>query len=142
MYELGVSKAAIVEKRERRFLMLVAAPCAIIAGLALGAMFLNRSEVMGVNAQLTALLFAAAGIATGSISVVKDSGWHRLISSTAVFAGIAVLSSLWFEGSPVSFGKHLDTASAAMQKTETPAASGTKKSTPAVEANSLLENGQ
>ena len=105
VYELGVSKAAIVEKRERRFLMLVAAPCAIIAALALVAMFLKRSQVMGVNAQLTALLFAAAAVATGIISVLKDSGWHRVISSIAVVAGIAVLSSLGFEGSPVAFGK-------------------------------------
>ncbi len=106
VYELGVSKAAIVERRERRFLMLVAAPCAVIAVLALVAMFLNRSQVMGVNAQLTALLFAAAAVATGIISVLKDSGWHRVISSLAVVAGIAVLSSLGFEGSPVAFGKH------------------------------------
>ena len=106
VYELGVSKAAIVERRERRFLMLVAAPCAVIAVLALVAMFLKRSEVMGVNAQLTALLFAAAAVATGIISVVKDSGWHRVISAIALVAGIAVLSSLGFEGSPVAFGKH------------------------------------
>ncbi len=110
VYELGVSKAAIVERRERRFLMLVAAPCAVIAVLALVAMFLNRSQVMGVNAQLTALLFAAAAVATGIISVFKDSGWHRVISSIAVVAGIAVLSSLGFEGSPVAFGKHREEA--------------------------------
>lgn len=142
VYELGVSKAAIVEKRERRFLMLVAAPCAIIAGLALGAMFLNRSEVMGVNAQLTALLFAAAGIATGLISVLKDSGWHRLISSAAVVAGVVVLSSLWFEGSPVSFGRQLDPPSAAKPNIATSASGSTKKSNADVKAKSLLENAQ
>ena len=119
VYELGVSKAAIVEKRERRFLMLVAAPCAIIAVLALVAMLLNRSEVMGVNAQLTALLFAAAGIATGLISVMKDSGGRRWVSSVAVVAGIAVLSSLWFEGSPVSFGKKQDMTSVTSPTGET-----------------------
>ncbi|MBC7965934.1 MAG: STAS domain-containing protein [Fuerstia sp.] len=105
VYELGVSKAAIVEKRERRFLMLVAAPCSVIAALALIPMFLQRSEVLGVNAQLTALLFASAAVATGLISVLKDSGLHRIVSCIAVAIGILVLSSLAFEGSPVSFSR-------------------------------------
>ncbi len=140
VYDLGVSKAAIVEKRERRFLMLVSAPCAIIAALALAAMFLKRSEVMGVNAQLTALLFAAAGIATGLISVLKDAGWHRLISSAAVVAGIAVLSSLWFEGSPVSFGKQWDPAPAVKPKVATSASNSSKKSNAGVKAKLLLED--
>ena len=113
VYELGVSKAAISEKRERRFLVLVAAPCAVIATLALFAMFLNRSHVMGVNAQLTALLFAAAAVATGMISVLKDAGWHRVISCIAVVAGMAVLSSLGFESSPVTFVKQRESESTA-----------------------------
>ena len=32
VYELGVSRAAIVEKRERRFLVFVAVPCSVIVG--------------------------------------------------------------------------------------------------------------
>ena len=103
VYELGVSKAAIVERHERRFLMLVAVPCSVIAALALIPMFLKHSEVMGINAQLTALLFASAAVATGLISVLKDSGISRIVSSVAVALGILVLSSLGFEGSPVSF---------------------------------------
>lgn len=128
VYELGVSKAAIVEKGERRFLMLAAVACAVLSALAITAMFLKRSEVMGVNAQLTALLFAAAGIATGMISVVKDFGWHRWISSAAVLAGIAVLSSLWFEGSPVSFGKHFDAVPAPKQNVAKSTSDSKKKS--------------
>lgn len=54
--------------------MFVAIPCIVLAALAIAAMFLNRSEVMGVNAQLTVLSFAAAAVATGLISVLKDSG--------------------------------------------------------------------
>lgn len=105
VYELGVSKAAIVEKRERRFLTLVAVPCSVIAALALIPMFLQRSEVLGINAQLTALLLASAAVATGLISVLKDSGFYRIISCVAVAIGILVLSSLAFEGSPVSFSR-------------------------------------
>ena len=134
VYELGVSKAAIVERRERRFLMLVAAPCAVIAVLALVAMFLNRSQVMGVNAQLTALLFAAAAVATGMISVLKDSGWHRVISSLAVVAGIAVLSSLGFEGSPVAFGKHQEEIPSAKFSIIPEASPDSQKSSPDVKS--------
>ena len=105
VYELGVSKAAIVERRERRFLILVAVPCSLIAALALIPMFLHESEVMGVNAQLTSLLFASAAVATGLISVVKDSGICRIVACIAVALGILVLSSLAFEGSPVSFSR-------------------------------------
>lgn len=132
VYELGVSKAAIIEKRERRFLMLVAAPCAVIAALALVAMFLKRSQVMGVNAQLTALLFAAAAVATGFISVLKDSGWNRVISSFAVAVGIAVLSSLGFEGSPVAFGKQHEEVPSPQFRVIHKASPDSNKSSPAV----------
>ena len=117
VYELGVSKAAIVERRERRFLILVAVPCSVIAALALIPMFLKQSEVMGINAQLTALLFASAAVATGLISVVKDSGIYRVAACIAVVLGILVLSSLAFEGSPVSFSRGaLKTASTGQSK--------------------------
>lgn len=134
VYELGVSKAAIVEKRERKFLMFVAIPCIVLAALAISAMFLNRSEVMGVNAQLTALLFAAAAVATGLISVLKDSGWHRVVSLIVVILGIAVLSSLGFEGSPVAFGKHNPQISPPKPVVVRPATSDKNKSKPDVES--------
>ncbi|MEQ9409743.1 MAG: STAS domain-containing protein [Fuerstiella sp.] len=104
VYELGASEVALVETRERRLLMLVAVPCAIVAGLALIPMFMKQNNVMGVNAQLTALLLAAAGLTTGLISIVKDSGIRRLLSSIAVVISIAVLSTLWIKGSPITFG--------------------------------------
>ncbi len=105
VYELGVSKAAIVERRERRFLILVAVPCSVIAVLAMIPMYLHQSEVLGLNAQLTALLFAAAAVTTGLIAVVKDSGIYRVVACIAVVLGILVLSSLAFEGSSVSFSR-------------------------------------
>jgi anti-anti-sigma factor len=102
VYELGVSRAAIVEKRERRFLVFVAVPCSVIAVLALILMLLKRTDVMGVNAQLAALQFASAGIATGLISIVKDTGKQRIMSCFAVALGAIVLSSLFFRGNLIS----------------------------------------
>jgi len=128
VYELGVSKAAIVERHERRFLMLVAVPCSVIAVLALIPVFLKHSEVMGVNAQLTALLCASAAVATGLISVLKDSGIFRIVSSVAVALGILVLSSLGFEGSPVSFNRHREQTSPSEQQFVPSDASGARTS--------------
>ena len=105
VYELGVSKAAIVERHERRFLLLVAVLCAVIAALALIPTYLQQSLVMGINAQLTALLFASAAVATGFIAVMRDSGIYRVIACIAVVIGILVVSSLAFESSPVSFSR-------------------------------------
>lgn len=102
VYELGVSRAAIVEKRERRFLVFVAVPCSVIAVLALILMLVGGTDVMGVNAQLAALQFASAGIATGLISIVKDSGKQRIMSCFAVALGAIVLSSLFFRGNLIS----------------------------------------
>lgn len=107
IYQLGASKVALVERRERRLLMLVAVFCALFSALALIPMFLKRTDVLGVNAQLTALLLAAAALATGLISILKDKGGHRLLSLLAVLTSIAVLSTLWFRGNPIAFGQLL-----------------------------------
>ena len=107
IYDLGASKVALVENRERRLLMLVAVLCAVFAGLALIPMFMNRTEVMGVNSQLTALLLAAAGLATGTISAIKDTGARRAISLLAVVISISVLSTVWFKGNPVASAQQL-----------------------------------
>lgn len=105
VYELGVSKVAQVEQRERRLLMYVALPCALLAAMALVPMFIKRSEAVGVNSQLAALLLAAAALTTGVLSVLKDKGRRRILSGVAVAVSIAVLSSLWFKGNPISFGQ-------------------------------------
>ena len=102
VYELGVSKAAIVEKRERRFLMLVAVPCSVIAALALIPLFLKRTDVMGVDAEKAAELFAASAVVTGLISIWKDSGMRRWVSCGAVTVGLGVLVFVF--KSDVSFG--------------------------------------
>jgi anti-anti-sigma factor len=98
VYGLGVSRAAIVENRERRFLVFVAVPCAVISAVALVLNLLKITDVMGVPVQLAALQFASAGIATGLISIVKDSGKQRILSCCAVVLGVVVLSTLFFRG--------------------------------------------
>lgn len=104
VYELGVSTAAKTEVRERRVLMLVALPCAVIAALATLLMLFSRDEIMGVNAQLTALLLGAAALATGGISIWKDTGLRRQLSGVSVVLALLVLSTLWFKENPIGFG--------------------------------------
>ena len=101
VYDLGVSKGAQVEERERRILVTVAVPCAILAVLALIPMFFERASALGVNAQQAPVLFAAAAVATGAISVLKDRGVRRQLSAVSVIVGLGVLGTLWFRGNPV-----------------------------------------
>ena len=56
VYDLGVSKGAQVEQRERRILVMVAVPCAIMAVMALIPMLMNRVDVVGVNFQQLSLI--------------------------------------------------------------------------------------
>ncbi len=128
VYELGVSRAAIDEKRERRFLMLVAAPCSVIAALALIPMFLKRSDVMGVDVVKTAELFAACAVVTGLISIWKDSGMRRWVSCGAVAVALGVLVFVF--KSDVSFGWHWG---------QTPASSNTDVK-PAVPSGQAVED--
>jgi anti-anti-sigma factor len=133
VYELGVSRAAITENRERRFLVFVAVPCSIIAALALVLMLLKQTEVMGVSVQLAALQFASAGFATGLISIVKDSGKQRILSCCAVALCVLVLSSLLFEGSLISIhgpGEQAPAADGAEKEPQAPAAKKDKESKP------------
>lgn len=103
VYELGVSTAATLERRERRLLTYVCVGCAVLALLATLLMFTDRSTMWGVNSQLTALLLSSAAIATGLISLLKDSGFSRKLAMGSVVAGCLVLSTLWFKENPLSF---------------------------------------
>ncbi len=104
VYDLGVSHQAVVEKRERSLLVTLALGCSVVSALALIPMFMKREEVMGVNAQLTALLLAAAGLAYALLSALKESGKTRIISWIALSISFCVLSTLWFKENPISFG--------------------------------------
>ncbi|MCP4786942.1 MAG: STAS domain-containing protein [Fuerstiella sp.] len=100
-YDLGVSRGAQSEQRERRILVMVAVSFATMAAFSMIPMFMKREGDIGVNSQLAALLLAAAALVTGIISVIKDSGFRRILSGFAVIASLAILSSLWFEGNPI-----------------------------------------
>lgn len=102
VYDLGASKAAIAENRERRFLTLVSVSCAVVAALALAMMFGRRETGTAINSQLAALLLAAAALTTGLIAIFKESGIRRLLAALAVIVAIGVLSTLWFKDSPIS----------------------------------------
>lgn len=105
VYELGVSTAAKMETRERRVLVLVSLPCALLAVCATVLMLFKRNDIMGVNAQLTALLLGAAALATGAISIMKDAGIRRKLSGLSVVLALLVLSTLWFKENPIAFGQ-------------------------------------
>lgn len=105
VYDLGASRAAIAENRDRRLLTLVSVSCAVIAVIALALMFWGRETGTGVNSQLAALLLAAAALTTGLIAIFKDSGARRLLAAISVVVAIVVLSSLWFKDNPISLGQ-------------------------------------
>ena len=102
-YSMGVSQVALVERRERTFLVSVSLPCAIIAALALVPMFVTGASRIGVNSQLTALLFSAAALATGGVAVFREIGLKRKLAVVAVIGSLCVLSTLWFRENPISF---------------------------------------
>jgi len=146
VYELGVSRAAIVEKRERRFLVFVAVPCAVMSALALILVLMKRTDVFSVNSQLAALQFASAAIAIGLISIVKDSGKQRLFSCCAVALGALVLGTLFYKGKLVPAQETTSQDPAAPEgpadKTPTPAsdekAAAAPESTTAKKAESTV----
>ena len=108
-YDLGVSRGAQSEQRERRILLMVTVSFAVMSALAMMAsksmipMLMKQAGEIGVNSQLAALLLAAAALVTGVISVIKDSGIRRILSGAAVIVALWVLSSLWSNGNPMRF---------------------------------------
>lgn len=102
-YELGVSRRAEREERELRVLSIVAFPCSILAVLAMVMTFRDSKEAFQVNAHLAALLLGAVSFTVGIVSVLKDSGFRRLLSAAAIAVSLFVLSTLFFEDNPVHF---------------------------------------
>jgi anti-anti-sigma factor len=102
-YELGVSRRAELEERELRILALGAFPCSLLAVLAAVMMFHDSQEAIQVNAQLAALLLSAVSLTIGIVSVLKDSGFRRVLSATAITISLFVLSTLFFGDNPISF---------------------------------------
>lgn len=103
VYQLGAGKMAEVEQRERRVLALVAVPCAVLSLLAFIFMHASESLSAAVNAQVTSLLLAAAALATGILSVFKDTGLRRYLSIGAVVVSIGVLAATQLRTNPIRF---------------------------------------
>jgi len=102
-YELGVSRRAELEERELRILALGAFPCSLLAVLATVMMFRDSKEAIQVNAQLAALLLGAVSLTIGIVSVLKDSGFRRMLAALAIAISLFVLSTLFFGENPISF---------------------------------------
>ena len=102
-YELGVSRRAELEERELRVLALGAFPCSVLAVLAMVMMFRDSNEAILFNAQLVALLLGVMSLTFGIVSVLKDSGYRRMLSALAIAVSLSALSTLFFEHNPITF---------------------------------------
>ena len=111
-YDLGVSRGAQSEQRERRILLMVAVSFTAMSAVSMMAansmipMLMKEAGKFSVNFQLAALLLAAAAMVTGIISVIKAKGIPRIISAAAVVAALGVLCSV-FDGNAVKQLKEL-----------------------------------
>jgi anti-anti-sigma factor len=105
-YDLGVSRGAQSEQRERRILLMVTVSFSVMSALSMMAskstipILMKEADDVGVNFQLAALMLAAAALMTGIISVIKARGFPLFLSAMAVIVALGVLSSL-FDGNPM-----------------------------------------
>lgn len=109
-YELGVSRRAELEERELRVLALGAFPCSVLTVVAMVMMFRDSNEAILYNAQLVALLLGVMSLTFGIVSVLKDSGYRRILSALAIVVSLTALSTLFFEQNPIRFRSSTETS--------------------------------
>lgn len=97
-YEIGVSKGAQLEQREKRVVAWVALPAAILSAVALYAVFNMQDMTAKDNAELAAALLAAFACISSLFSVAKDEGWRRGCGALALIVGLGVIGSLYMDG--------------------------------------------
>lgn len=102
-YDIGVSKVAIVERREQRTLTVLTLFCAVVSALTLVPIFLGQESFKGINVQTAAWLLSLAGCAFGLLAVIKDRGIARVVSVMALLVTIGVVATLWFREHPFYF---------------------------------------
>lgn len=102
-YELGYSHRSDLEQRELRILALAALPFAVLAAISVVPIFRESSDVLQTNSQLAALLLGVVSLTAGVFSIFKDTGVRRVLSGVAIVISLCVLSTLIFEGNPISF---------------------------------------
>lgn len=97
-YEIGVSKGAQLEQREKRVVAWVALPAAILSAVALYAVF-NMQDISARNhAELAAALLAAFACISSLFSIAKDEGWRRGCGALALIIGLGVIGWLYMDG--------------------------------------------
>jgi len=93
-YEIGVSKGAKLEQREKRVVAWVALPAAILAVVALYPIFYMKDVAVKENAELAGMLLAGFACITSLFSMAKDEGWRRGLGVIAMILGLGVVGSL------------------------------------------------
>jgi anti-anti-sigma regulatory factor len=94
-YEIGVSKGARLEQREKRVLAWIALPAAILAIVALFPVFYMTNTAVKGNAELAGFLLAASACIASLFSMTKDDGWRRGLGAIAMVLALTVFGSLY-----------------------------------------------
>ncbi len=92
-YEIGVSKGAQVEQREKRVLAFVALPAAVLAVVSLYPLLTSPDSGIKDHAQLAAVLLATFACMTSVFSMAKDEGWRRGMGVLAMVLGLGVIGA-------------------------------------------------
>lgn len=96
-YEIGVSKGAQLEQREKRVVAWVALPAAILAVVVLYPVFTSEDASVRDHAELGGVLLAAFACMTSLFSMAKDEGWRRGLGVVAMLIGLGVLGAMWMQ---------------------------------------------
>lgn len=94
-YEIGVSKGAQLEQREKRVVAWVALPAAILAVVAMYPVLIDKDSGLKDHAALAGLLLAAFACTTSLFSMVKDEGWRRGCGVLAMLMGLGVIAAMY-----------------------------------------------
>ena len=94
-YELGVSRGAQREQRDRRIVAWVAFPAAVISVIALFSLYSQGNENVRANSELAAVMLAAFSCGAAVISMAKDTGWRRGLGVLALILAVCVLAMLY-----------------------------------------------
>lgn len=94
-YEIGVSKGAQAEQREKRVLAWVAFPAALLAAASLYPMFNSEDTGVVEHAELAGMLLGAFACITSVFSMIKDDGWRRGMGVVSLLLGLGVIGCIY-----------------------------------------------
>jgi anti-anti-sigma factor len=90
LYELGVSKEAVIEKRESRLLVFVGPLAVLVAAIALGLMWSPAKLIERQPALVVAIGMSALAMFVGLLTVVREMGQRRLVAILVVLLAASI----------------------------------------------------